>query len=212
MNERKERRRKTHFELTGRMQVWRNKRSIEEKIDKVQEFCHRLGLEITHVTIMCLTDKNNKPLINYVNSKNNKDEIKSKRALKALQAKDESNLSDLGYNRFVQNFKYDFELPTLDELVEKRKAIKKFFRVEANRFGVFNKPSDKILFICKNYLRNNGPAYRATFNIKLHGDSINVAKTGIKLLIFAFALIEEEERPMSVEGNYVLGNLFFGMI
>ena len=196
--------RKNHFEL-NRQQMWRNKRSINERIKYCQELCHRLGLEITNVTIMRLTDKHNNPRINYINEKNNYDELKSKRAIKALKAKDEANLSDLGYDRFFQSFKYDFDLPTLEDVKEKRKDMKKIFQFAENEFGFYNKPSNKIHFVCKNYIQNYGPAYISTINIKLTGDSINVAKTGIKILIFAFSLIEEEETPMSVEGNYILG-------
>ena len=83
--------------------------------------------------------------------------------------------------------------------------MKKIFQFAENEFGFYNKPSNKIHFVCKNYIQNYGPAYRSTINIKLTGDSINVAKTGIKILIFAFSLLEEEETPMSVEGNYILG-------
>ena len=205
-NNRRERlKRKAHFDQSSRVQIWRNKREIEERIQDVQTFCHRLGLEIANVTIMRLTDISNKPVINFINEKNDQKELKSKRAMKALQAKDQSNLSDLGYNRFLQNFKYEIDFPTLEDLKEKRKALRNFFQIEHNALGVYIKPLNKLRFVCENYIKYYGPVYENTFNIKLHGDSINVSKTGIKLLIFAFSLIEIGERPMSVEGNYILG-------
>jgi len=199
--------RKSHFDLTSRQQIWRNKRSIEERLKNVQELCHRIGLEISNVTIVKFTDKQNEPIINYINIKNDREEIKSNRAIKALKAKDEANLSDYGYDKLFQSFKHEFELPTVDDIRKKRKALKDFFKIEQNNFGFYNKPLHKIIFICKNYIENNGPTNDNVFNIKLTGDSINVAKTGIKLFLFAFALLEEKENPMSVEGNYILGRL-----
>jgi hypothetical protein len=44
--------------------------------------------------------------------------------------------------------------------------------------------------------------------IKLTGDGVNVPKNGIKLLNFAFYIIDDNENPMSVKETYILSNQF----
>jgi hypothetical protein len=149
--------------------------------------------------------QNDKFQINFINQINDKEEIKKIRTKKALEAKDLANLSDKGYDKFLQRFKSEFELPTLREIKTLRNDYKKLFEIQENNNGVFNEPEGKITFVIKSYLHNFGAVYQNKFKIKLSGDSINIAKTGIKLLNFTFSLIHDYEKPMSAEGNYILG-------
>ena len=44
--------RKSHFDLISRTQIYKNKKAIESRIQNVQNYCNGLGLEITNLTIM----------------------------------------------------------------------------------------------------------------------------------------------------------------
>jgi hypothetical protein len=198
---RKKRARIPHFNLKRRTQIFENKKSIEALLENAQEHCKRIVLEITNVTIMKWDNKNqnDKFQINCINEINDIEEIKKLRTKKALEAKDLANLSDKGYDKFLQCFKSEFEFPTLREIKTLRNDYKKLFEIQENE------PKGKITFVIKSYLDNFGAVYQNKFIIKLSGDSINIAKTGIKLLNFTFTLIHEYEKPMSAEGNYILG-------
>ena len=201
---------KSHFELKSRTQIYENKKLIENYLNEVQTHCGTLGLEITEVKIMRKNNntESNKINIIYINQINTIEEIKNKRIEKALESKDKSSLSDQGYDTFRQNFKYDFDMPTLREIKFLRKEKNKLFDIKFNMYGVYINPLKKILYVCESYLNNFGAVYQNKFTIKLSGDAIQVAKTGIKLLNFAFALIEDNEKPMSADGNYILGICF----
>ena len=203
--------RKSHFDLKSRTQIYMNKKSIEELIQEVQTYCNSLGLEITKVTIMKNVEKNqnvlNSPEIVYIDQKNNLIDIRKNRTIKALQAKDLSNLSDRGYNIFLQNFKNEFFLPSIKELYDLKKELKSLFKVENNVNGVFNSPRDKIYFVCERFIKLNGNFENDNITLKLSGDSINITRTGIKLINFTFAIIDDREKPMSADGNYILGLL-----
>ena len=76
--------RKNHFDLISRTQIYMNKKTIEDRIQEVQHFCKRLGLEIVNVTIMkCETEGFiTKPEIHYIGRINNFEKIKRKKLRK----------------------------------------------------------------------------------------------------------------------------------
>ena len=201
--------RKFHFDLISRTQIYKNKKSIENRIQSVQNYCHELGLDIANVTIMKCNQKNqdveHKPVINYIARPSNSEEASNDRVLKALKAKDLSNLSDRGYSLFLKSFEGDFLLPSLGEIFQFKQELKKLFPIEDNLLGVFNKPKEKIIFVCSIFLEKNGYFENDEIILKLSGDSLNITRTGIHLLNFVFAIIDDREKPMSVDGNYMLG-------
>jgi hypothetical protein len=248
---RRARKRVPHYELTSRMQRYRNQKSIERRLNEVQNFCSRIGLVITSVTIKrlrtervafhndesILIDNNNliesenssetsigsieASLISSVNpivrDKNLKIEIfyndnfpdqeleKEVRTIKALVAKDEANCSDVGYDKFMKAFKMDFDFPSLDEIKTLRRQLSRVFKVENNLFGVYNSCVMKITYVCSSFIQNYGPVYNNELTIKLTGDGVNLSKKGVKLLNFAFNIIDDNANPMSIKGTYVLG-------
>jgi hypothetical protein len=125
--------------------------------------------------------------------------------LKALKAKDLSNLSDRGYNLFLKSFEGEINMPSISELFQYKKELNKLFPVESNLLGVYNKPKEKIQFVCSKFIEKNGFFENNQIILKLSGDSLNITRTGIHLLNFTFAIIDERENPMSVDGNYLLG-------
>ena len=202
--------RKSHFSLNSRTQIYMNKKSIEDKISQVQEFCNHIGLEITSVTIMKYdnsidTQEQRKPEIIYINKASGL-ETRKELISKALHAKDLSNLSDRGYNIFLQNFKSEFNLPTIGELFELKKDLKTLIRTERISKGVYNNPLDKIIYVCDLFVKSNGNFKNNEIILKLSGDSMQITRTGVKLFNFTFSIIDEREKPMSANGNYILGN------
>jgi hypothetical protein len=200
--------RKSHFDLISRTQIYKNKKAIESRIQNVQNYCHGLGLEITNLTIMKY-DQNNlekkeKPIINYIGRQNN-DATSNNTLLKALKAKDLSNLSDRGYNLFLKSFEGEINMPSISELFQYKKELNRLFPVESNLLGVYNKPKEKIQFVCSKFIEKYGFFENNQIILKLSGDSLNITRTGIHLLNFTFAIIDERENPMSVDGNYLLG-------
>jgi hypothetical protein len=201
--------RKSHFSLKSRTQIYLNRKSIEEKINQVQIFCHQIGLEITSLKIMKYDNSEDneeprKPEIIYIDRQF---ETESRKDLisKALHAKDLSSLSDRGYNIFLQNFKAEFSLPTIRELLDLKKDLKTLYRMESITKGVFNNPLDKIIFVCDLFIKLNGFFKNDEIILKLTGDSMQTTRTGVKLFNVAFSIIDEREKPMSADGNYILG-------
>jgi hypothetical protein len=206
-------RRKFHFDLISRTQIYKNKKAIESRIKSVQNYCNEIGLEITNMTIMKY-DQNNlelnkKPVINYIGKFQNSDETSNGNLFKALKAKDLSNLSDRGYSLFIKSFADEINMPSIGDLFKYKKELNRKFPIETNLFGVYNKPKEKISFVCRQFIEKNGFFENNQIILKLSGDSLNITRTGIHLLNFTFAIIDERENPMSVDGNYLLGMEIF---
>lgn len=141
---RKNRPRIPHFHLTHRTQVYRNKKSIEIKMNTVQEFCRKIGLEIHTVIIKSINPiQINKINYQYIDELNDNNETKRAILMKALKAKDEANCSDIGYHKFRQNLKPDIKIPTLRGIVKTRKQLDNLFEIQLNEYGVYNKPRQK---------------------------------------------------------------------
>ena len=114
-------------------------------------------------------------------------------------------MSDRGYNIFLQNFKAEFSLPTIRELFRLKNSLKSLCRLESITKGVFNNPSDKIIYVCNLFVKLNGHFKNNEIILKLSGDSMQITRTGVKLFNFTFSIIDEREKPMSADGNYILG-------
>jgi hypothetical protein len=105
----------------------------------------------------------------------------------------------------MKAFKMDFDFPSLDEIKTLRRQLSRVFKVENNLFGVYNSSVMKITYVCSSFIQNYGPVYNNELTIKLTGDGVNLSKKGVKLLNFAFNIIDDNANPMSIKGTYVLG-------
>lgn len=63
----------------------------------------------------------------------------------------------------------------------------------------------KIAIAVKKLFRDEIPIRNNTLKIKYCGDSANITRSNVKVLNFAFTLINDIESAKSVHGNYIIG-------
>ena len=100
-------------------------------------------------------------------------------------------------------------MPTLKEVITVRKEINELFSINKNSQGYYNTPLQKIEFACKKFIQVEGEPRNNIFFLKLAGDGTSITKSNVKILNFAFTIINDYKKTKGVEGQYSLGrNLF----
>lgn len=198
------RKRKCFFEV-GSEQKRLNRRLIHDKLDELNKDIANIGLHIDSVNIVKRVDGPNKEVKLNINNKT-ADELKNQDFLfKTIMAKDCSNLSERNYKIFRSTLGLS-QLPTLKRLTKLKKNLNSIFKLSTNAYGAFVNPEEKIKFVIKQFLiREKEPVQDDTFIIKFSGDSTNITKANLKILNFAFTLINEKQTAKTSKGNYMLG-------
>jgi hypothetical protein len=227
------RKRKHYFECQHAQQE-RNREMIKKEAFLLNEFCKSIGLHIKEIILANYEidqepkkHKNNQEIhlndnqIIFKNTRHIKINILENdiylktdnfKALKCLEAKDLTNLSNEKYNLLRNKLSeiIPFRLVGLKQLYRLKINLNNFFRITENQNGkgFFVDPEHKINFVCRKFLEKTG-FQSNLIRIKLSCDGVNITRTKIKLINFSFNILDDQKNALNVNNTHILGNILF---
>lgn len=208
---RRQRKLVSYFHLRHRNQRRLNRNKIKNLLQPVQDFCEKIGLQIETVEVRKFQQPEKPIKLNILNNDPMDEEIlKLEYALKALEGKDKSNLSDDNYKILTDNLSFADPLkliPKKFRVKNMRKELDNLIKIHESYNGIFFDPREKLEWICRRFFDEQGGIIDDnTFFIKLAGDGTTLTKANVTLLNFTFTIINDIVRAKSVHGNYALGS------
>ena len=200
------RKRKDYYSCSSKQKV-RDINKIDEKLKPADCFCRSKCLQIQKVFVSALNEHRNKTnsRIEIIDNSNEEIATLEEQVFASLIAKDETNLSKRKYKKFRQICK-SANLPSYYLVKKMQKKLDRKNKIVTNQYGVYNKPLEKIQFVCGKYLQKYNAVKDDIFIIKLSGDGTTITKSNVNLLNFTFTLINDWKTAMTSKGNYSLGN------
>jgi hypothetical protein len=214
---RRQRKRVSYFNLREKTQKRLNRKDIRKLLIPAQDFCKKIGLRIESVEIRKIQQIELPIKLNILNTDPLDEEIlKLEHALKALEGKDISNLSDNNYKILTDNLSFADPLnliPNKFRVKNMRQELDNLIQIHESCNGVFFDPREKLEWVCKRFFDEQGGIIDDnTFYIKLAGDGTTLTKANVTLLNFTFTVINDILKAKSVHGNYALGKKIFNKI
>lgn len=122
-------------------------------------------------------------------------------------ARDEANMSAIGYCRFrnkINQILGSYKLKSIQKVNLFKFKLNRFFDIYNNDLGCYVNTKNKIDFTLKKiYEKLNGIIQDNTFNLHLSGDGMIVSKTNLNIITFVFRCLNENSSESN--GLYTLG-------
>ncbi|CAF1112944.1 unnamed protein product [Brachionus calyciflorus] len=191
------RKRKGYFELEGR-QVINIKSELRVMIEKVNEICNKVDLQINRVEMSQLNSEISKNQIEILIQKHapTRASIES-----VLYIKDRCRMSDAIFDKFMRFLSLD--IPSVYYITKARKLINNQFQLKKIDNGYYIDPliqiKSKLSFLIKNKRINE-----TSILIKLSADGTNIGRS-VKIINFCYSVINEGRSSAGVNGTYTLG-------
>lgn len=204
-----------YFKLSHKLD---QKAKLKKKLDQFNTYLKTFGLSFNKIEIVSIESEKDKKIKDC--KKDYKFDIVEKptgtsnEAAIFQTARDLSLMSERSYLSFRDIVKPIVKLPAISKCNEYKKKVNSFWPLRNNELGSYIKdPSSKIKFVCQKYLAdkkrlNSGFQVKDNiFKILLCGDCINVTRTNLSVLNFAFSLLNSGD--LSRKGFYALGKFLF---